>query len=574
MVDKKLKTGKKFSQLSYLLAAILLIILVNRLSGLAFFRLDLTAEKRYSLSVESREVLRNLNDIVFVRVYLDGDLPADLIRFRESIRESLQEFKAYAGPNLIYEFINVYEEDNEEELNEKMRELSGKGLNVTDVQLRDSKGGTQTKIIFPGALITYKEAEFPVNLLKNNPALPYQKNLENSIQSIEYEFIKAISSLTDESLRKIAFVEGQGELDFYETYDISAELSLFFQVDRGQINGDFNSIKDYEAIIIASPEQKYSEQDKFVLDQYLMQGGRILFFLEPVEANEDSLVNGQTFTYFNDPGIYDLLFKYGVRVEYNIVKDLQCNFKRIQTSINDQNPRTRIIPWWYSPLLSGSGDHFLTRGLNYIKSDYVSALDTTASGGKEKTVLLSTSDSSSIVSNPVYISLREMIEAPERNTFNDGRLPIAILVEGEFESFYKNYGIPSGVRGITEQDRKTRGNGIIMVTGDADMIRNPVSMQGGQWVPGVLGYDRNTRQTFGNKEFIMNVVNYMTGDQSLIRLRAKEFKLRLLDRAKLRNKNERLKWTLLNTVLPVLIVVLSGVIFSQFRKRKFQRADR
>lgn len=574
MVDKKFKTGKKFSQLSYLLAAILIIILVNRLSGIAFFRIDLTSEKRYSLSAETREILTELEDIVFVRVYLDGDLPADLVRFRESIAESLQEFKAYAGRELVYEFVNLYEEETEEALNEKMRELADKGLNVTDVQLRDSKGGTQTKIIFPGALVTYRDTEFPVNLLKNNPALPYQQNLENSIQSIEYEFIKAISSLTDDSLRKIAFVEGQGELDFYETYDISSELSLFFQVDRGQINGDYNSIKDYEAVIIASPKQDYSEQDKFVLDQYLMQGGRILFFLEPVEANEDSLVNGQTFTYFNDPGIYDLIFKYGVRVDYNIIKDLQCNFKRIQSSINNQNSRPRIIPWWYSPLISAPSEHFLTRGLNYIKTDYVSALDTTVTEGRKKTVLLSSSDSSMIINNPVYISLREMIESPERNNFDDGRLPVALLIEGEFESFYKNYGIPAGVMGISELERKTRGNGIILVTGDADMIKNPVSMQGGQIVPGVLGYDRNTRQTFGNKEFIMNVVNYMTGHQSLISLRSKEFKLRLLDRAKLRNKNERLKWTLVNTLLPVLLVVLSGVVFTQFRKRKFQKSGR
>ncbi len=562
--------NQKRKQRLHLLITILAVIFIYYLSGIKFFRLDLTSENRYTLSSGTKEVLQELEDIVYVRVYLDGDLPADLIRFRRSIEEHLLELKAYAGRFLKYEFVNVYDIKDTEVRNEMMTELADKGLRITDVQLRDDEGGTSTKIIFPGAIVSYRNIEFPVNLLKNNPALPYQENLRNSVESLEYEFVRALKSITSGKVEKVAFIEGHGELDFYETYDISSELSLFFQVDRGKLTGDLSQVMDYKALIIAQPRTAYSEKEKFILDQYLLNGGNLLFFIDPVEANEDSLIRGRTFTSFRQLNIYDLLFKYGVKISYNLVKDLQCNFKRVQTSLNQQEPVTRIFPWRYSPLLTAPKDHFLTSGLNYIKTDYVSAIDTTPAPipGLDRTVLLTTSDTSALIENPVYISMEEVTDAPDRRQFNKSRLPVAIIAEGVFPSFYRNYGIPAGVEtsGISLKDE---GEGSLFVAGDGDMIKNQVLIRDQEPYPQPLGYDRDTRQTFGNKDFIMNVINYMTGDKSLIQLRTREFKLRLLDRNRIRLQKEKFKWIALNTILPVFLVIIGGFFYNLGRKRKF-----
>lgn len=537
-------------------------------SGKAFFRIDLTSEKKYSLSDDSKMILRNLEDIVYLRVYLDGEMPNDLISFKKSVEEFIQELKAYGGSKIAYEFINLYDEANTEVRNTKMRELTEKGLRITDVQLRDEEGGVSTKIIIPGAIISYRDVEFPVNFLKNNPALPYQENLRNSLETLEYEFMRAIKSITSNKIEKIAFIEGHNELDFYETYDISSELSLFFQVDRGQLTGALSQVMDYSALIVAGPETPFSEAEKFILDQYLLHGGRLLFFIDPVEANEDSLIRGRTFTRYRDLNIYDLLFTYGVRISYNLIKDIQCNYKRVQTSVNNQEPVTRVYPWWYSPVFTAHKDHILTRGLNYIKGEYVSSIDTTSAviEGQERTVLLSSSDTSARIVNPVYISMSEVTRPPDRGVFNKSRLPVAILAEGNFNSFYKNYGIPEGADpgGIPVLDK---GNGALFVAGDADLIRNDVLLNNQSPIPQPLGYDRNTRQTFGNKDFIMNLVNYMTGDKSLIQLRSREYKIRLLDRARLRAKSERLKWTLVNSLIPPVVVIVFGV-FHNYRRRK------
>jgi len=556
-----------------LAAIILLVLLANFLAGTRFFRLDLSSEKRYTLNKNSREILQNLDDVVYIRVYLDGELPSELVRFRQSVKEMLLDFRAYAGKNLAFEFVNLYAETDPKIRNKVMQDLSDRGLRITDIRIKDAEGGYSTKIIFPGAILSYKGVEFPVNLLKNNPGLSYQVNLNNSVQSLEYEFIRAIKSLSSKKVEKIAFIEGHNELDFYQVNDISTELSLFFQVDRGYINGNLTNLLDYKALIIAQPLTKFNDRDKFVIDQYIMRGGKVLFFLDPVQTHADSLTSGRTFTEFNDVNLYDLIFKYGIRIDYNLIKDLQCNYVKVESSVNGQNPTTSFMPWWYYPLLTSSPDNSLTRGLNYIKGEFVSAIDTTPViiPGLKRTVLLASSDTSARIDNPVYISMEEVTRAPNRSTFNKSKLPVAILAEGEFESFYANYGVPAGVIPADVQIIKKSKPTMIFVAGDGDMIRNDVQVTANGTVPMVLGYDKDTRQTFGNKEFILNVINYMTDDQGLIGLRSREFKLRLLDKTRIRTAEMKFKWKMINTALPVLVIVAFGLGFNYFRKRKYSK---
>lgn len=569
MVNKQL-IQKNIVQ--YLVLLVVLVI-VGAISANTFFRIDLTSEKRYTLAGSTKEVLRGLDAPVYFRVYLSGDLPPDFVEFQESIREMLDEFRAYAGENIQYDFINIYDEQDETVRNRTIMSLFNKGLRVTNIKMRDAEGGSSDKIIFPGAVLNFKGMEFPVNLLKNNPSLPHEVNLSNSVQTLEYEFSKALHSLSKTDVPKIAFIEGHGELDSLQTYSIMNELKNFFQVDRGVINGNLEALLDYEAIVIAQPMRPFSAADKFAIDQYVMRGGKVLWFIDPVVTLPDSLENGMTISLVNDLNIADLLFKYGFRIDYNIVTDLQCNYIPVNISVQGTAEDTEMRPWVYNPLLTAPSTHPVTRGLNYVHGQFVSSFDTIGVTTPElqRTVLLSTSERSRKRPVPLRITMNEVSRDPDPQMFTDAHLPVAVLAEGIFPSFFRNYSVPAGVYPrnpeILDESKRTS----MLVVSDGDMIRNEVRVEGGRYAAGVLGYDPYTRQTFGNLEFILNAVNYMTDETGLMELRAREFRLRLLNKAILSDKGQVLKWKFVNSLLPVVIIIVFGILFNIYRKRKFSR---
>lgn len=550
---------------------LVLVVLLSLLAEIKFFRIDLTSEKKYTLSQPSRRLLRELDDVVYVKIYLDGELPAEFVNFRKSIRELMDEFRAYAGDKLQYQFINLYDEADETIRNRTIGELYDRGLNVTNIQVRDREGGSSSRMIFPGAIIAYGPYELPVNLLKNNPTLSHEMNLNNSIQTLEYEFARAIHSLTMDEVPRIAFIEGHGELDSMQTHSLMDELKNFFQVDRGYINGNVEALLDYKALIIASPERAFSEADKFAIDQYIMHGGRVLFFLDPVNPFADSLSAGTTVALANQVGLEDMLFKYGVRINYNLVADLQCNYVPVNTAPAGEQARFTMMPWVYHPLLAGPVNHPVSRGLNYVKSQFASSLDTLSggTGEVEKTVLLATSQASRERDVPLYINMEEVTVQPDPALYNSSNLPVGILMEGKFESFYKNYPVPEGVY---PPDWKVIVQGepaAVFVLADGDIAANEVVFEQGAYRAQPLGYDRYTQQTFGNRDFIMNVVNYMCDDTGLMELRSREFKLRLLNNELITQKSQLLKWKLINIMLPLLLVLIAGLIIQAVRRRRY-----
>jgi len=444
---------------------------------------------------------------------------------------------------------------------------------VTNIQVRDKEGGSSSRMIFPGAIIACGPLELPVNLLKNNPTLSHELNLNNSIQTLEYEFSRAIHSLTMEEVPRIAFVEGHGELDSMQTHSLMDELKNFFQVDRGFINGNVEALLNYQALIIARPVTPLSEADKFAIDQYIMQGGRVLFFLDPVHPFADSLSAGTTVALANQVGLEDLLFKYGVRINYNLVADLQCNYVPVNTAPVGEQARFTMMPWVYHPLLAGPATHPVTRGLNYVKSQFASSLDTLSgsSGQVNKTVLLATSQASRKRDVPLYINMEEVTVQPDPALYQSAHLPVGVLLEGSFESFYKNYPVPDGV---VPSNWKVIAQGqpaSVFVLADGDIVANEVQFEQGAFRAQPLGYDRYTQQTFGNREFIMNVVNYMTDNTGLMELRSREFKLRLLNNEIISQKSQLLKWKLINILLPLLTVLTAGLVIQLLRRRKYAR---
>jgi ABC-2 type transport system permease protein len=312
----KSRFGKR-QILPELVVVFTVVILVSWFSGMKFFRIDLTSEKRFTLSQSSRQLLKELDGVVNVRIYLEGEMPAEFIHFRNNIEDLMDECRAYAGGDLQYEFVNLYDEPNEEVRSRMIGELYDRGLKVTSIQLKDREGGSSTRMLFPGAMVSYGNYSMPVNLLKNNPALDHQTNLSNSMQTLEYEFMRAIHSLTLDHVPKIAFIEGHGELDSLQTHSLMDELKNFFQVDRGYISGNLEALMNYDALVVARPLGMFSEADKFAIDQYIMHGGKVLFFLDPVNPFADSLTGGTTVALANQVGLEDLLFRYGIRINYN-----------------------------------------------------------------------------------------------------------------------------------------------------------------------------------------------------------------------------------------------------------------
>jgi ABC-2 type transport system permease protein len=562
------RSWRTLGETAVILAVFVLALVI---SGLGFFRIDLTSENIYTLSPSSKKLLRDLDSPVTVRIYLDGEMPSEFVNFRDHIEDLMEECRAYAGGNLRYEFVNLYDVEDEALRNRMIGELYDKGLKVTSVQMKDREGGTTARILFPGAMVSCGDYTVPVNLLRNNPALTHEVNLNNSIQTLEYEFMRAIHSLTLKDIPRIAFIEGQGELDSLQTSSLMNELKNFFQVDRGFISGNLEALLNYRAIIIAQPLRPFSERDKFAIDQYIMRGGKVLFFLDPVNPYADSLTGGTTVALARPVGLEDLLFRYGIRINYNLVADLQCSPVPVNTAAAGEQARFTLLPWVYNPLLAGPQDNPVTRGLNYVKGEYVSSLDTVGDpgSGMKRTVLLSTSGASRAREVPLYISMEEVTVKPDPALYHASHLPVAVWMEGEFPSFFRNYPVPEGVEPpgtrVVEKSVPTS----VLVVADGDIPANGVSFSEGAWHAEPLGYDRYTRQTFGNLEFVMNVISLMTDDTGIMDLRSREFRLRLLDREITGRRNQMVKWKVINTVLPVLLTVLAGLLIVAWRKRKY-----
>jgi len=562
---------KKRKILPELVVVFAVVILISWFSGMKFFRIDLTSEKRFTLSQSSRQLLKELDGVVYVRIYLEGEMPAEFIHFRNNIEDLMDECRAYAGGDLQYEFVNLYDEPNEEVRSRMIGELYDRGLKVTSIQLKDREGGSSTRILFPGALVSYGNFSMPVNLLKNNPVLDHQTNLSNSMQTLEYEFMRAIHSLTLDHVPKIAFIEGHGELDSLQTHSLMDELKNFFQVDRGYIRGNLEALMNYNALVIARPLGMFSEADKFAIDQYIMHGGKVLFFLDPVNPFADSLTGGTTVALANQVGLEDMLFKYGIRINYNLVADMQCSAVPVNTASTGEPARFTLMPWVYYPLFSGLPGHPVTRGLNYIKGEFASSVDTVGEAGnnRRRTILLATSPGSRKRDVPLYISMEEVTVQPDPAMYNAGPLPVAILAEGVFSSFFKNYPVPEGVTMGTEEVLSESFPTSVLVVSDGDIPANEVRFEQGVFRAQPLGYDRYTRQTFGNLDFIMNVVNQMTDDTGIMELRSREFKLRLLNREITGQLREVWKWKLINGNVPVALVALCGLIIFLVRKKRY-----
>jgi ABC-2 type transport system permease protein len=551
-------------------SVVLVVIFLAVVSSFLRVRVDLTEDKRYTLSESSRKVLSGIKNDIYVQVYLDGEMPIPFKRLKRSVREMLDEFRIASGQRLDYEFLNPSEGGNTKQRDVQYQYLINKGLNPVNIQAGDAEGGSSQKIIFPGMIVNYNGIEVPVNFLKNNPSIPAEENLLHSVEGLEYEMIQTIATVSSDTIYKIAFLEGQDEIPEVEVADITINLAKFFTIDRGKIGGKPGILDNYAAVIIAGPEKEFSENDKFVLDQYIMNGGKVIWLVEEVKINSDSLVFGSTAALYRPLNIEDQLFRYGARINPVVIQDIEC--MRIRLTLMSDGSRQQVVPlpWVYYPLLKPSTDHPVTRNLNNVKGEFTNYIDTVGlDPAIKKSILLSTSAYTRTLTPPIMISLKEAELTPDEKEFNKSNLPVAILLEGIFHSAFRNRITDNFINDKTFKVKTESKKTKMIVIADGDIIRNEVRRVGTVETPYPLGQDKYTGEMFGNRDFLINCLNYLIDDNGIMELRSRELKLRLLDKARI--KNERIKWQLINIAGPVLIVILAGVIYGFFRKRIYTK---
>ena len=552
---------------------ILILLLINLLASQIDFKIDLTDDKKHTISKKSKAILDSIDDKLLIKVYLKGSLPAGFNLLSYSTENLLKSFNK-RNNNITFEFINPDLYNNEQQ--NIYQQLQEQGLYPTDLKIK-KQSETSNKIIFPGAIIYYKERRTAINFLENRIGVSPQININNSIENLEYNFISSLYRILQKNKPNIAFLKGNGELSNLQTKDIiksinqdNNNLSFYFNVDTFNIknfeldsnknfdlNNQLNKINFYDGLIIAKPTIPFNNIDKFILDQYIMQGGKILWLIDGVVADISMIRDNNEFFVArkNNLNLDDQFFKYGIRINSDLIEDQRSTEIPIVTGYSNNTPVQEFFKWPYFPLLFSSNDNPLTKNLDAVKCDFVSSIDTISNDIK-KTILLSSSENSRILRSPSKVSLSIIENPPPIETYNLSNLPISVLCEGEFESVFKNRIAPknSSIKIIN----KSKINKMIFIS-DGDLIANKVSKQ--NIFP--LGYDNFINFTFeGNKKFIINCLQYLCGNEEIMNIKSKDLKLRLLDNIKI-NKWQNLI-IIINLIMPLISVLIFILFYNKF----------
>ena len=513
-------------------------------------RWDMTDDKHYSLSEASKTLLKQTDAPIEVALLLDGDLNAGFRRLKKATEETIEEMGVYAR-------ISRQPRDP--------RNLDSLGLSPIIIHEREQNGKTAQTTVYPYALMTYKGKRAVVTLLKNTRGLSGEENLNASIEQLEFAFMEALHLLQQTETPRIAILEGHGEPDEAHTYDLMTVLSKYFAIDRGALTGDtidVHMLDGYKAVLIVSPQTAFSDAERFVIDQYIMRGGAVLWAVNGVRFSEQVLQSdGFTPIVPLELGITDMLFRYGIRVNPALVQDVQCLPIPVNVSSDPSQPNLQPMPWTYAPILLTSEGSPITKSMGQIMSTFVSPIDAVGGDdGIEKRILLATSTASRVTATPGEVNLNDM--NPDVNTFQYQYVPIAVSLEGAFASAFAHRMIPEGVMhtDIIKAGKKTRQ----VVIGSGSILLN--EMQKGQVLP--MGYDRYSGMQFSNRDFAANAVLWLTDSEGLISLREKSVVLRLLNDKRAHDKRKQIQT--ISTILPVAILALIGGTVFVVRKRKYE----
>ena len=549
---------------------LLILFVINFMASLYHTRIDFTSEKRFTLSKTTKFLLENVDDKITIDVFLKGNYPSGFKKLASSTEDLLREFQGVVGNKIQYHFISPNDKVEGREI-AYSDTLSAMGLfpiNLT-AQVKD---GQEQQNVYPFALVHYKERTLPVELYKGKTPLISFQELNNAEAMLEFNFANAIAKIKQEQKIKIGYAIGNGEPMDYNVYDL-AEVVLKPNYNLSLVNIDVQNFipSDFKALLIVKPTLAFTEQEKLKLDQYVMQGGKILFFIDELNAEMDSLkIKNEVVAYDRELNLKDLLFRYGVRINTNLVMDLQCDYLPFDVNGNGQ---FEFLPWNYFPVLESSNNHPINKNLGFVSGRFTNSLDTIEVEGIKKTILLQTSVNSRIIATPALISGKENSTAPEDEKFKKANIPVAVLLEGKFKSFFAN-------RLSTEMKDALQKSGLtfspaciddnkMIVVGDGDMVMNEMAKGNQPLSMGMNAFTFGSQRQFpfANKDFLLNALDYFIDENGLSEAKGKEYVARLLDNKKV--NDEKFYWQVLNILLPIIALVLFAIIFSWSRKRKY-----
>ena len=563
--------------------SVAIVLVLAFFGSLAYFKLDLTEERRHTLTQATEDLLSGLEDQVFVRVYLHGDFEAKWKRFEKSIQERLQEFGDVAD-NVEYEFIDIYESGDQKTIGENEEALWEQGLRFTNIYSPDKEGGKKSmQMVWPGAIVTYKGKSIPLQFYKSDDPAPTELMINNSINNLEFELASKIRQLAKTDKPIIAFLEGHRELVPLETADFTRSLAETYDITTVKIDGQIGSITEkteqqksrqpiYDLLIIAKPDSTFSQKDKIVLDQYIMAGGKVLWMIDPIRTDLDSLSRApQTLALTNDIGLYDMLFDYGVKANRDLILDFQSDIIYLDAGRNGTQRNYQPFSWYFAPVtMPGTNPHPITSNLDPIRFDFVSSLEAVGnSPSVEKIPLLKSSELSKAQRAPVRINTSVVNFGIDHFQKGGGkRHTFAMLLDGEFDSNFKGRLNDTLTKDPNIAFREKSVSTKMIVIADGDIVKNGVITTKEGYQPLPLGYDRNTQKViFDNKEFLLNCVNYLLDDEALISLRSRSIMLRKLDPNRTRSQREL--WQFVNMALPLVLVLLLGTCLLIVRKKMY-----
>ena len=543
---------------------VLILICVNILASYLHTGLDLTKEKRFTLTNSTKKMLHNMQEVAVIDIYLKGNLPADLQRMQEAVREQLAAFKNIAGNKIIYRFIDPFEGKNEKEQVQIARDLHQKGIENIPLQTKED-AGYSVKVCFPYALLQYNGKELAIPLIEAPLGKSRSEQTTYSCAMMEYKFASAINQLSKPKKPLVGYMFGHNEDMSVHSIDMLRTLAVLYNLDSLNLAKSIHISNAYDAIIINQPTTPFTEPEKLKIDQYIMRGGHVLWAINNMNASMDSLKTSQKFLSVEyGLNLDDLLFRYGVRVNNDLIEDLQ-NAPIMIMSGN----RPQKYPWVYFPRINPTSEHPIVRNMDFILGGFTSSIDTILTSGIKKSILLQSSKYSRSAGSPVTVSLTKLTYPGKNENYNKPYQPVAVLLEGKFYSAYNNRLAPSYLRildSINEPFKPYCDSGSSMiVTSVGNIFQNDFNQKDG---PLPLGYYRLTQETFANSSFLLNCMEYLTDHSGILEARSKDVKMRLLDTGRV--KDELTMWQWVNVCIPIASVLIFASFFLFFRKRKYE----
>lgn len=556
------KRSIRFQDIFRFLVLVLVVVFVNIIANSFFYRIDLTGDKRFTISEATKNLLSGIKTPLYVEVYLEGDFPAGFERLQKAIKETLEEFRAYSHDKIDFKFVDPNSAPDAKTRTEIHHQLAEVGLQPTNLMVKEGSE-QQQKIIYPGAIIQVKGRQIPVQLLKGNQAASPAERLNQSVEGVEFELATAVKQAENPGKKRIAVLKGHGEFADKRIQDLGLTLNQYYKAEPVNLN-KVVSLEGFDAFLMIRPDSFVSEQNKFKLDQFIIHGGKAMFFLDGIQASLDSIKPDGSLAFPYQTNLEDLLFKYGARVNADLILDINSGAIPMVVGVVGNKPETKLVPWRYFPILNAFGNHPIVKNMDALYGRFVSTIDTTTAAGIRKTPLVLSSKYSKLVTSPVRLSFNEARLNPMPEQYKLSFLPVAYLLEGKFNSLYENRLIPDAAKRLEFkiQDKESK----ILVLADGDFPRNEVS-KAGEFFP--LGYDRFLQTTFANKDFIMNTLSYMFDDKGIILAKNKTIALRPLDLPRI--QKEKAFWQGFNVGFPICLVFGLGLVRLGMRKRKYSR---